>query len=299
MITIIAGPEVIFINQLSDYLVHIMLAFLVLGFILLFTSNSRMMLMSFALSAALCVFLKNESNGELIFPKDNYTSKLNISHINLGNITDQQSMIKLLLESDLEVISFQELTPEWVSFIDESLRKNYNHSYKAVRIDPFGKAIYSKFPIKIIDTLNQSFAFDLLFEISKNDQKFNIISTYLTPSLNNSSTNLARTQMKNISNVINSKMSNAIVLGEFNMVYWAQEIRNFREASKLNNSRKDVIPASLKVPYDHIFYSRDLQCLAVKDLMVNRSERVGMMTCFQKKLDFISQNKIEINSLFN
>lgn len=280
-----------------------MLAFLGLGFIFLFTSNSRMMLMSFALSAALCVFLKNESNGELIFPKDNYTSKLNISHINLGNISDQESMIRLLMESDIEVISFQELTPEWVGYIDEALNKNYPHTYKAVRIDPFGKAIYSKFPIKILDTLNTTFAFDLLFEVSKNDQKFNIISTYLTPSLNNSSNNLARIQMKNISNVINEKLKNSIVLGEFNMVYWAQEIRNFREASKLNNSRKDVIPASLKVPYDHIFYSRDLQCLAVKDLLVNRSERVGMMTCFQKKLDYVStssENKnTENNILFN
>ena len=72
---IIAGPEVLFVRQLSAYLLHIMLGLFALGFLFLFTGFEKLMLMSFAACAVLCVFIKNQSNGELIYPKDNYTEK--------------------------------------------------------------------------------------------------------------------------------------------------------------------------------------------------------------------------------
>jgi endonuclease/exonuclease/phosphatase (EEP) superfamily protein YafD len=91
--------------------------------------------------------------------------------------------------------------------------------------------------------------------------------------------------MKNISNYIQNQEERVIVLGDFNMVYWSEEIRNFRLASQLNNSRKDVILASMKVPYDHVFYSKNLQCVSVKDFLINRNERVGLLSVFQQNTE--------------
>ncbi|HMS99694.1 MAG TPA: endonuclease/exonuclease/phosphatase family protein [Saprospiraceae bacterium] len=282
---IVAGPEVFFVRQMSAHLLHIMLGLFALGFLFLFTGFEKLMLMSFAACGVLCVFIKNESNGELIYPKDNFTEKIAVCHINLSNVYEREAMVEQLNNTDVDLISFQELTPEWASFLNVSLSKNYPHSYQAVRIDPFGKGFYSRYPIRVIDTLSPAYAFDLAVEVIKNTQNYYLVSTYLTPSLNGNGMTLARNQMKNISHFVVDHPRKTIVLGEFNMVYWSDEISRFREATHLRNSRKDVIPASLRVPFDHVFYSGDLQCLALKDMMLSRKERIGIFSAFQQNLE--------------
>ncbi|MBK8701669.1 MAG: endonuclease/exonuclease/phosphatase family protein [Saprospiraceae bacterium] len=271
-----------------------MLGLFFLGFVFLFLDFGKLMFISFASCGAFCVFIKNESNGELVFPKDNFTEKVSVCHINLSNVGHGEDMIRLLTESDLDIISFQEMTPEWSAYLLQALDKIFPFTYQAVRIDPYGKALFSKFPLHIVDTLSASYAFDLAIEMKKNGNTYTLISTYLTPSLNEGSLTMAKTQMKNISQFIQGTKKNVIVLGEFNMVYWSDEIRNFREATHLRNSRKDVIPASLRIPYDHIFYSSDLQCVVVKDLFVSRKERIGILTSFQQNLD-LGKRKILLN----
>lgn len=287
-ILILAGPEIIFIKQISEYTIHIMLFLFIMGFVFLIFNKPRLMFMSYASCAALCVFIKNESNGDLISPRENKTEKLLVSHINLSNVNDIKNLIKELKRNEPDLISFQEFTPDWQSALD-TLKIEYPYSFKAVRIDPFGKAIFSKFPIEIKDTLNQNIAFDLAFVLSKTQYRFNIVSLYLTPSLDKNSLANSKLQMKNISKYVNDQNIKVIVLGEFNTVYWSEEIRAFREATNLNNSRKDVIPANLKIPYDQIFYSKDLQCVNVKDFIINKGERVGLISMFQQNINQNSQ----------
>jgi endonuclease/exonuclease/phosphatase (EEP) superfamily protein YafD len=241
------------------------------------------MFVSFASCAVLCVFIKNESNGDFVSPKENNGSKLYINHINLSSVSNFDALVKELIKSKTDVISFQEVTPEWSQQLDESLSSYFKHKYKAVRIDPFGKALYSRYPITIYDTLNKDLSFDIAATIMKNDKSYRLISSYLTPALDNNSLKIARLQMKNISSHINENNSNVIVLGDFNMVYWAQEISQFRESCDLSNGRKDVIPISLKIPYDQVFYTKDLQCVNVRDIFV-ANERVGLSTVMQDEI---------------
>lgn len=282
---IIAGPEVIFIRQLSEYLVHIMLGCFVLGFLFLIIDKSRMVLLCFAACSVLCVFLKNESNGDFIFPKFNNTDNITVSHINLSNVDHPILFINEIKRNLPDVISIQEFTPDWAGVLSNKLKTDYPFQYESMRIDLFGKAIYSKYPIEKIDTLNGNIAFDLGVKINKNSNTYTIISPYLTPALDKNSLNIANLQMKNISSYIMQEGGRVIVLGDFNMVYWSEEIRNFREAAKLNNTRKDVVPVSLKVPYDHVFYSKNLQCVNVKDFLINRKERVGLISIFQQNIE--------------
>jgi hypothetical protein len=282
---IIAGPEVIFIRQMSEYLIQIMLSLFSLGFLFLFINKSRLMLLSFAACSVLCVFLKNESNGDFIFPKFNNTDNIAVSHINLSNVDHPQLLIDEIKRNHPDVVSFQEYTPDWAGVFSKKLKEDYPYQYESIRIDLYGKCLFSKYPIDKIDTLNSDIAFDIAIRINKNNNLYSIVSPYLTPPLDKNSLNKAKLQMKNISKHILSESGRIIVLGDFNMVYWSEEIRNFREATKLNNSRKDVVPVSLKVPYDHVFYSKILQCVSVKDFLINRKERVGLLSVFQQNIE--------------
>jgi endonuclease/exonuclease/phosphatase (EEP) superfamily protein YafD len=259
--------------------------FFALGFIFLFISFTRAMFVCFAACAALCVFIKNESNGDFVSPKENSsTQKLYIHHINLSNVTDINGLVKKILSKKSDVLSFQEVTPEWAQPLELALKNIYPHNFKAVRIDPFGKAIYSKYPFTISDTLNELFSFDIVAKVNKEGKVYTLISPYLTPALDNNSILQARQQMKNISQYVNTEDDNLIVIGDFNMVYWSQDISDFRASCDLHNGRKDVIPVSMKVPYDQVFYSKNLQCVSVQDLFINSGERVGITAVVQEAL---------------
>jgi exonuclease III len=278
---IIAGPDLPFIANIAPYLGHLMVLFFLLGFIFLCTDQPRKMFISYALCTMVGVFLKNESNGELLFPKDNHTDKITVSHINLGALSDIKEFSQKIQTSKVDVISLQEVTPDWAAVLSESLKDAYPYIYSAVRIDPYGKAIYSKFPLKILDTLNKGIAFDIVCEIEKNEKKYTLLSTYLTPPLNESASHQSKIQINNISKFVVGHNKKLIVLGEFNMVYWANEIRRFRQETDLNNSRKDVMATSLRAPNDHTFYTKDLQCILTDDF-VTQGERIGMTTSFQQ-----------------
>jgi endonuclease/exonuclease/phosphatase (EEP) superfamily protein YafD len=241
--------------------------------------------LSFAACSVLCVFLKNESNGDFIFPKFNNTDNITISHINLSNVDHPLLLIDEIKRNRPDVVSIQEFTPDWAGVLSGKLKEDYPFQYESMRIDLFGKAIYSKYPIEKIDTLNRDIAFDIGTRINKKSNIYSVISPYLTPALDKNSLNNAKLQMKNISKYILQEGGRVLVLGDFNMVYWSEEIRNFREATKLNNSRKDVVHVSLKMPYDHVFYSKNLQCVNVKDFLINRKERVGLLSVFQQNIE--------------
>lgn len=280
VLLILAGPEIIIIKQLSEYAMHIMLFFFLLGFVFMILKYDKLVLLSFALTAALCVFMKNGDNEEFTKHQDTLEEKVAVAHINLSNITDEPNMIKTLAYSNVEVVSFQEYTPEWVT-LKEQLKTWFPYSLELLRIDPYGKAIFSKYPIFLHDTLNKNIASDVSFEIVKNNHAFNFISTYLIPSLNSKTLEAAKSQLKIINEELGYTPKSTIILGEFNMVYWSSELRHFKERSNLQNSRKEIIPVSFKVPYDHMFYTKDLQCVQLKDFLINRNERIGLYSIFQ------------------
>ena len=280
VLMIIAGPEVLLVKQLSEYAMHIMLFFFSLAFLFLFLKYDKLVLLSFGLAATLCVFMKNGDSEEFFTAKENFEEKIVVAHINLSNITNEENLINSLASSNVEVVSFQEFTPEWAGLKDK-IKTWFPYSSEVMRIDPYGKAVFSKYPIFTFDTINQEVTYDVVFEIVKNNYSFRFISTYVIPSLNEVALAKAKNQLDDINHEIGKSPVNTIVLGEFNMVYWSSEIKSFKEKSRLQNSRRDIIPVSLKVPYDHIFYSEDLQCMQLKDFVLQSKERIGLYSVFQ------------------
>jgi endonuclease/exonuclease/phosphatase (EEP) superfamily protein YafD len=280
VLLILAGPEVIIVKQISEFAMHIMFFFFGLAFLFMILGYDRLVLLSFGLTATLCVFLKNGPNEEFFTVRENFEEKISLAHINLSNIASKEKMIDALASSNIDVVSFQEYTPEWIELKDK-IKTWFPYSKEALRIDPYGKIIFSKYPIHTFDTINRQVASDIKFEIVKNNHTFNIISTYLVPSINANSLAKAKKQLEQLNYEITKTPNSTIVLGEFNMVYWSNELKDFKEKSKLQNSRRDVIPVSLKVPYDHIYYSKDIQCVQMKDMIINRKERIGLISVFQ------------------
>lgn len=281
---VMLSSQIPIIRKVSEYSVHIMLGMLGFSLLSLLFGKSKMMFAGMACTAALCIFLKDASNNQLKLPEVNTEAKLNVAHINLSNINNDFSELQYALHTEsVDLVSFQELTPDWNAVISESLKKYYPYNSSQVRIDPYGMAIYSKHPFVVSDTFTCHNKPNLKIKIKKDKKEFQVISSYLTPALDQNSIKEASDQLKSISKQVNKATCPNIVLGEYNMVYWTNEIREFRTETNLTNSRRGLSDGNLRVPYDHIFFSDGLECTQFKEMRDKDQNYIGIMGSYQIK----------------
>lgn len=281
---VILSSQIPIIRKVSEYSVHIMLGMLGFSLLALAFSKSKIMFAGMACTAALCVFLKDASNTKLKLPIANTEAKLNVAHINLSNISQDVAELEYVLLSEMvDIVSFQELTPDWNAVIIETLNENYPYNSSQVRIDPYGMAIYSKHPFIVSDTFECHQKPNLKIKVLKDKKEFQIISSYLTPALDQNSIKKAADQLKSIAKQVKSATCPNIVLGEYNMVYWTPEIREFRTETNLTNSRRGLSDSNLRVPYDHIFFSNGLECTQFKEMRDQNQNYIGIVGSYQIK----------------
>lgn len=288
-ITIIMGtvllillPHLEVFRYLFDYLVHVLFIVLFLAIISLIIGIKSVMYACFASAFLLAAYLKNASNEHLKYVQSEKSEILTIAHINLSMTTDIVALTEFIHQKDPDIISFQEYTPDWAGIMPNLCGKMYPHSFIDTRIDPQGKAIYSKIDLteqsKIVFTTGNSL---LTVGFSFGEKPFTLYSIYLTPALDNLSIAAAKSEIKHCIEIINTAQRPAIVSGEFNQVYWSNDILDFRSKTQLKNSRRHVMPTFIKAPYDHIFYGEGMECVNFEEIQDNEQNHYGSFAEFQ------------------
>ena len=283
---ILYGPELKFI---IEFLPQIMILFLLMGLLFLIANEEKMMMTSLAFCGLVCVLLKNESNPDLITPDITTSPKVNISTYNLANIASPDELRVSIQESQPDILLFQEFTPDWSLMLHELIGDDYIYETTLLRSDIFGKAIYSKLPINNVDTISDGLHLDLGVTISTKGVDYKIYSSYISPSLDQNSRKSANTQLNLLAVEINKQSVPTLSAGEFNHVYWSEQISSFREKAHLKNSRKNISPANFKSAYDHIFYSDDLECVFQSNLVNELGSKIGYHGQYQLKSQSFSK----------
>lgn len=119
------------------------------------------------------------------------------------------------------------------------------------------------------------------------ENNIGFISTYVLPPFGDNEFLKTKNHLNHISQLINTKEMPFIVSGDFNLVYWSNEIKSFRNSSNLNNSRRDVSQNLLKIPYEHIFFSNKLECVLFEEIKDDTGGNLGIKGSYQHKLQFI------------
>ncbi|MBK9736181.1 MAG: endonuclease/exonuclease/phosphatase family protein [Saprospiraceae bacterium] len=282
-VTAVFIPSLSIFTEATDYLVHFLFLLIISGLIGLIVNSRTILFTGFVCAAILALFLKNASNTELKDPKINDQGFISVAHINLSLVTNVATIQNIMNQSDLDVISFQEYTPDWANIIPHLAAKSYPFSFKDVRMDLYGKAVFSKHEIKNFYVTTYMEIPNLVVDIKKKNQNFKIISSYMVPALDKLSKEKAKYQYKMLGDDILQNHENLIILGEFNQVYWSHDIIEFRNKTKLLNSRRDINPSSFKMPYDHIFYAPMLECYNFEDISDNENNHIGCKSFFQLK----------------
>ena len=292
---VMLAPQVTVIRKVSEYSVHIMLGMLIFSMAAMVFNQRKVMYSGLACTAALCIFLKNASLNTLNYSVVNTESKINVAHINLGNIStaEFEEVLQMFDAEEIDLVSFQELTPDWSMFLHNELNHIYPYHKSEVRIDPFGLAIFSKAPLVESDTFLCDGIPNMNVIVEIDEKNFQVISSYLVPALDNKGLDIAAKQLGTIAEKVNDSKTPLLALGEFNMVYWAAEIRSFRAETNLQNSRRDLVDGNLRVPYDHIFFSEGLECTQFKEIKGQSQNYIGIMGTYQIKKDEIDFEGID------
>ncbi|MEE9440120.1 MAG: endonuclease/exonuclease/phosphatase family protein [Saprospiraceae bacterium] len=293
---VIFSPNISYIRMVTEYSVHILLGILALSMIALVFDRKKIMFAGLACTAALCIFLKNASNTSMKLPKINTKANMKIAHVNLSNITFGLDQVKAILEREnIDVLSLQELTPDWSPVLKNEFILNFPYQRSEVRIDPYGMAIISKIPFIISDTFMVDGIPNIIIKVEKNGELFQVVSSYLTPALDNKGLIAASKQLRVLGDKINNLVEPVIALGDYNMVYWANEIKDFRKGSNMKNSRRDISPSNSRVPYDHIFFSDNLECTQFKELRDSSNNYIGIVGSYQLKKEEAHQTNSQLS----
>lgn len=296
VLLVIFNPSVGLVQQGANFAVHFTLAYLFLGLFFLVLNQKNLMLASFGACVVLCLFLKESSNSSFLFPQINRGAKLRVAHIDLSAAGGNHDVfMKRILQLDADVISFQEVDPLWPVVFDYYLDALYPHNVSNIRIDPFGMAIYSKTPFIRQDTLYIEEYPTLVSSIYVDNQKsVSIVSSYTMPNADGNFRATNRRYFAGLAQEILQSTVPVINLGKYNMTYWSNEVRTFTNQADLDHSRRDAVAAGLVPPFDHIFYTKQLECTEFEEILDSERTHLGIIGNYQFKEEElkIGQNEI-------
>jgi len=274
-------PDIEFFRKTSEFAVQVMFGMLILSFGFLIFNQTRLMFISMLACGLLAFYLKTASNSSMIMPEQNNLPKVKVAHFNLSSFNKGDSEFEdLILSTDSDIISFQEYTPDWDLYISNLLLKDFPHAHRRVGFDLFGMGIYSKKKIKKTETFYYKEIPNVNITINNGYQDINIISTYIAPPSVESKSIKAEEHLATVAEYVKDLKYPTVALGDFNQVEWTNEIKTFRDNSQMSNSRRNV---SLTRPYDHIFYSKLLECIKFWEINDNAQNHLGIAGVYQLK----------------
>ncbi|MEP7194951.1 MAG: endonuclease/exonuclease/phosphatase family protein [Saprospiraceae bacterium] len=285
-------PEYLLAKQFSKYAVHWMFLCLIIGIACMFLNLENLLFTSFGCSGILATLLLYSYNSSINLADEKIKESISIEFINPTISTDDfDKTFSLLLRQDPDVLVLEEVTPEW-RWITEELSEKYKFSVVLSRVDPFGKAIFSKFKFEQIDTLEYKNNPIIIANARVNDNKIiQISAANALPSITMTDFNKLNLYLEKLSKVILSNKLPLILSANFNLVPWSKELRDFKLQTDLNSSRRDnndgsalkTIWSFFNIPKNEIFYSKELECSEFKEIYDSNLNTIGLFGRYQFK----------------
>lgn len=269
-------PEQIFFKRLANHAVQLMFGCLALGILFMAFNDSKSMWVSLACCGVLCLHLRTR---EPFYPIQ-YGTFFKVAHVNIENSTNYEETIKAIIENNPDIISFQNLDPNWDYALKEYLSEKYPFEKTFISLDIYNPGIYSKYPFIEIDTFHYKNAPNIHGSIKIDNQEVHFVSSITTPPIDMNAYKEISQHLKVITNFINDINGPVIAVGDYNVVTYSSEMNKLRANANLKESRttQTVIGES---PIDHILYSEELECTDFISINESGKNKVGIMGTYQ------------------
>lgn len=301
---IVFPPDIFLFKQGTNFSVQIMFLFLLMGMGCLVLQRERLMFVCLGASAILALNLKTFSDQTLSFPSVNANPSLSVAHIDLSLSEDKETTLHAIRTHDVDVLSFQEYSPYWDKVLPEALITQYPFRLLDSKLPPYGKAIFSKFPLCIekkvviqdFDDMEVLHVQLLLDE----GATAHIVSTHSFPLFNDEAYTEIHKYFEKVGQYVKGLEGPVITLGDFSLPPWSEEIKYFKEVGRLMDSRRDlaqqISPDRMflfNIPIEHIFYSYEIECTAFS-VINEQTSPLGITGSYQLKR-FQAFNAIDVD----
>ena len=288
MLGCIFTPNYFLFKMGANYAVHITVFYLFLGILFLSLSQPRLTFISFACCAGMCLFLKYSANAELKLPEIVDTEvSFKVAHFNLASSQGSfDKLVQVIKNTNADIISLQEVTPDWQDVIQKEFAVDYPFSSCIVRSDPFGLAIFSKHPLRL-----DTFLFEGLpnlagsFKPDPVSPDISFIASYITPPLYSQAYEQFKNHLRAISNyALENSIPPILTIGDYQVPAWWNEIQGFRAVLQLDDSRRSASVSQTGIfatPVDYIFHSPKLRCVDFIEINLKGGGHVGIMGTYQ------------------
>lgn len=286
---VIFPPEQYMLRLSVDYAVPLIFGFLGLGLLCLFLKLRTVTFISFICCGILCFFLRS---GRFVYAAANDAPSISIAQFNLSETSDYEGLIAGVKAANADLVAFHELTPGWKQFLIDSLSAQYPHHHINVRIDLFGAAVFSKYPL----TRKGSFEFNDIpnltgkIQVDSSLLSVQFALSHMTPIVNTAAYSEVKEHFDSLAAYVSVIDGPLIAFGNYNTVPWSSEVKGFLSSTDLQNSPLDFTPTFqssalpiLQLPLDHIFYSDDFECTAFETVGTSGSPHLGIYGRYQLK----------------
>lgn len=274
--------ETPFNKLLSSYAVEMMLAFLTFGMVGYVLRQNAIILTNFAACIILCSFLKDAHTEEFTYATPNEEDiKISVAHLVLN---DEESILKFQedfknLKADFLSIQTP-IEPTLEKKLTQKLKQSLPYSQKTICNNNLALFVFSKYELRNLDTLYCNYTNTVSLAgtmfIDSMHEEISFLSTRVP--VGDEEQNQAQKQFASLSNYINKNCQDKplITFSGSELVSWSPEVRAFRLAHKLADSRMDI---GLSAKDEHIFYSKDLMCISFQEILDGN----GVLASYQFK----------------
>lgn len=276
-------PDAFIFNLGKSFVVHLMFTYLGLGLLFLVLKDTWSTFVAFICCSVLCLVLRQRT--PFYATPQPQSVHFSVANFNLSMSDDDYEITaQSIIKSNADIVSIQEVTPDWDDALSYFLAQKYPYDTTFERIDLYGLAIYSKIPFSKVDTFHCEYIPNIIasFQTDTTQMPFHIVSSHTNPPISGESLKKLNEHLKIVADKVSGWNEPFITIGDYHSVPWSNEILAFRQRTQLKDSRRDNLPIGPK-PYDHIFYSNHLECVGFKEVAGQKTDHLGIIGKYQIK----------------
>lgn len=209
---------------------------------------------------------------------------LRMAHMNVWQPNeDRARAIAAAVATNADLISVQEVSPEWAVALQGALAKDYPYHHVVPSTNCYGIALFSKRPFESVRTITIAGAPFIEAMVNVEGKIVRVFAVHATSPGSHAHFRRRNVQLAALAERIRSEPVPTLVIGDLNTVHWDGAYERFCSRSGVrpinspfNITWPSVGPFAL-IPLDHALVSGGLRPTALSSFEVNGSDHRGLL----------------------
>ena len=209
---------------------------------------------------------------------------LRIAHMNVWQPNeDRVRAIAAAVATEADLISVQEVSPEWALALQSALANDYPYHHIVPRTNCYGIALFSKKPFDSVRTITVAGAPFIEAMVNVEGEVVRVLAVHATSPGSYAHFRRRNVQLNALAEWIRTGNIPTLVIGDLNTVHWDGAYERFcaRSGARPINSPFNITWPSVGpfalIPLDHALVSGGLRPTALSSFEVNGSDHRGLL----------------------